>query len=91
LREAGWITTEARRLPDGTQEITVFRAGPTLKRLLVMLLKSKQRLQRGRVNTNSQEIPSKEQIEKNKTFLGELRQSLLDKISLSKRGEKKRW
>src|SRR5215208_8148440 len=49
LREAGWITTEARRLPDGKQEITIFRPGAMLKRLLVMLLKSRQRPQKHRV------------------------------------------
>jgi DNA-binding Lrp family transcriptional regulator len=72
LRESGWITTEARRLPDGKQEVTIFRAGPMLKRLLVMLLKSKQRVGKSRVNDASQKIPKKEDVEKNKAFLANL-------------------
>ena len=79
LREAGWIRTEAPRLPDGKQEITIFKTGRMFKRLLVMLLKSKQR-QKNRVNDSSQKIPTKEQIEKNKTFLAELRETLAQKI-----------
>src|SRR5215204_994765 len=43
LRQAGWRETSAPRLPDGKQEVTTFRPGRMLKRLLVMLLKSKQR------------------------------------------------
>ena len=72
LCEAKWITTEAPRLPDGTQEITIFRPGKRLKRLLVMLLKSRENAQKNRVNTSSQEVPTKEQIEKSKTFLANL-------------------
>jgi hypothetical protein len=71
LCEAKWITTEAPRLPNGKQEITIIRAGKRLKRLLVMLLRSKQR-QKNRVNDSAQKIPTKEQIEKNKTFLSNL-------------------
>ena len=81
LREAGWIRTEAPRLPDGKQEITIFKTGRMFKRLLVMLLKSKQR-QKNRVNDSSQKIPTKEQIEKNKTFLAELRETLAQKFAL---------
>src|SRR5215203_3625289 len=48
LREAGWITTHAPRCSGSQQqEVTVFGVGGTLKRLLVMLLKSKQRSQKG--------------------------------------------
>src|SRR5215203_5918042 len=72
LREAGWITTEARRLPDGKQEITIFRAGAMLKRLLVMLLRSNQRFGKSRVNDSSQKVPTKQEVEKNKTFLANL-------------------
>src|ERR1700754_4758997 len=75
LRAAGWIETFAPRLPNGKQEITIFRPGKMLKRLLVMLLKSPQR-SKNRVNTSSQKIPSKEQIEKNKTFLADLIQQV---------------
>lgn len=82
LREARWITTDARHLPDGKQEITIFRAGSAMKRLLVMLLKSKQRSQRTRVNTSSQKIPTKEQVAKNKAFLAALRTELEKKFAL---------
>jgi hypothetical protein len=86
LREAGWITTEARRLPDGTQEITIFRAGQMLKRLLVMLLKSQQR-QRGsrvRVNDTAQKLPTKEDVEKNKALLANLIAELGQKFTSKK-------
>ena len=84
LREARWITTEARRLPDGKQEITIFRAGQMLKRLLVMLLKSQQR-KRGssvRVNDTSQKVPTKEDVEKNKSFLRKLQEDLANKMRM---------
>lgn len=84
LREAGWITTEARRLPDGKQEITIFRAGRMLKRLLVMLLKSKQRVGKSRVNDASQKLPTQEQVEKNKAFLGNLISELRRKMVVRK-------
>jgi len=86
LRASGWITTEARRLPNGKQEITIFRAGQMLKRLLVMLLKSQQR-QRGssaRVNDSSQKIPTKEDVEKNKAFLANLITELGQKFTPKK-------
>jgi hypothetical protein len=83
LREAGWIRTEAPRLPDGTQEITIFRPGRMLKRLLVMLLKSKQRQPFHRVNDQSQQTPlNKDQVERNKTFLRQLVEELAAKRSL---------
>ena len=72
LREAGWITTEARRLPDGKQEVTVFRTGAKLKKLLVMLLRSKQRSKHCRVNNTSQKAPTKEDVAKNKALLANL-------------------
>lgn len=72
LRVAGWLETSAPRLPDGTQEITIFRPGAMLKRLLVMLLKSKQRPHKSRVNDTSQKVPTKEEVEKNKSFLANL-------------------
>jgi len=72
LREAKWITTEAPRLPDGKQEITIFRPGRMLKKLLVMLLKSKQRSQKNRVNTSSQKFLTQEERERNKALFAEL-------------------
>jgi DNA-binding Lrp family transcriptional regulator len=41
LEEAGWIEYYSPVLPDGTNGSTIFRIGRTLKRLLVMLSKSK--------------------------------------------------
>jgi hypothetical protein len=79
LRESKWITTEAPRLPDGTQEITTFRPGKMLKRLLVMLLKSKQRSQ-NRVNDQSQKIPTKEERERSKALFGGLIEELAKKL-----------
>jgi DNA-binding Lrp family transcriptional regulator len=84
LRESGWITTEARRLPDGKQEITIFRAGPTLKRLLVMLFRSNQRHTKTRVNDPSQKVPKKEDLEKNKAFLANLIAELGQKFTPKK-------
>lgn len=82
LRQAGWIVTSAPRLPDGRQEVTIFRAGRMLKRLLVMLLKSRQRHpQQSRVNDQPQKTPTKEEVERNKAFLADLRQSLMQKLT----------
>jgi hypothetical protein len=90
LREAGWLQTHAPRLPDGKQEITIFSPGRMLKRLLVMLLRSRQRQHKSRVNETSQNFPTKEEVEKNKAFLADLRQSLLDKMSVSRISEAKK-
>lgn len=79
LRDAGWLRTEAPRLPDGTQEITTFRPGPMMKRLLVMLLKSKQR-SKNRVNDRQQKVPKKEEVEKGKAFLRNLVEELAAKM-----------
>ena len=84
LREAGWITTEAPRLPDGKQEISIFRPGRMLKRLLVMLLRSKQRSQKARVNSSSQKLPTKEDVEKNKALLANLIAELEQKFTQKK-------
>jgi len=81
LREAGWIKTHAPRLPDGKQEITIFRPGRMLKRLLVMLLRSRQRQHHRRVNNRSQKIPTQQEVEKNKSFLSYLRERLTQKLA----------
>lgn len=80
IRQAGWIVTSAPRLPDGKQEVTIFRPGRMLKRLLVMLLRSRQRRQ-SRVNDSSQKPPTKEQVEKNLHFLRELQEALAHKLA----------
>lgn len=82
LREAGWIQTSAPRLPDGKQEVTIFRPGRMLKRLLVMLLKSRQRQKTSRVNDSTQKIPNPEDVERNRAFLVNLRDTLMQKFSL---------
>lgn len=87
LRRWGWITTEAPRLPDGTQEITTFRAGGMLKRLFKMLLESPQRSLKNRVNANQQKIPTKEEVERNRTLLSGLIHELSQKFGT--RGEKR--
>lgn len=43
LAAAGWIEYRSNKLPDGTNSSSVWRVGRTLKRLLVMLFKSRQR------------------------------------------------
>lgn len=85
LREAGWITTESPRLPDGKQEITLFRPGKQLKKLLVMLLKSKQR---SGVNTSQQKVPSTEDRTKNKALFSQLIAEVSEKLGERK---KKVW
>jgi len=41
LEDAGWIEHYSPTLPDGTNGSTIFRVGRQLKRLLVMLSKSR--------------------------------------------------
>jgi hypothetical protein len=80
LRAAGWVDTHAPRLAEGKQqEVSTFRPGRMLKRLLVMLLRSRQRS--GRVNDCSQKLPNKEDIEKGRQFLSELRSMLTRKLT----------
>jgi Mn-dependent DtxR family transcriptional regulator len=43
LTSAGWIEYHSSKLPDGTNSSSVWRVGRMLKRLIVMLLKSRQR------------------------------------------------
>jgi hypothetical protein len=81
LRQAGWIETHAPRLPDGKQEETLFRPGRMLKRLLVMLLRSRQRQRSSRVNDRPQKLPTKEEIARNKALLAEMLASLSHKLA----------
>jgi hypothetical protein len=90
LRQAGWIETHAPRLPDGKQEVTTFRAGRMLKRLLVMLMKSRQRHpQQHRVNDRKQELPTREEMVRNKALLADLLASLSQKLGPP--GKKRAW
>jgi len=43
LERAGWLEHSSSKLPDGTNSSSVWRVGRQLKRLLVMLSKSKRR------------------------------------------------
>jgi hypothetical protein len=80
LCDAGWFESSAPRLPDGKQEISTFRPGRMLKRLLIMLLRSHQRLKKNRVNAACQKVPTKEDVEKNLRFLRKLREDLAQKL-----------
>jgi hypothetical protein len=89
LSRWGWIIKEAPRLPDGKQEVTTFRAGGMLKRLFVMLLKSRECSKKNRVNSRSQSFPTKEEVEKNKALLSDLISDLSQKFGTG--GEKRRY
>src|SRR5262249_44380559 len=52
LEATGWIEHFAPKLADGTNGSTVWRIGRTLKRLLVMLTKSKRQKNAGKVTAN---------------------------------------
>jgi hypothetical protein len=71
LCESQWLVALAPRLPDGKQEISIYKPGKRLKRLLVMLLRSKQRI-KTRVNDSSQKFLTQEEREKNKARFAEL-------------------
>jgi hypothetical protein len=82
LRDAGWIETDAPRLPDGKQEVTIFRPGRMLKRLLVLLIEShwNKAHPRSRVNNSRQESPTQQEVVKAKAFLHALKEDLLAQI-----------
>jgi hypothetical protein len=63
LRDAGWIEFAAPVLADGMRGLTIFRVGRQLKRLLLMLLKSKRRKTPAKSDANKawQFSPSKEE------------------------------
>jgi DNA-binding Lrp family transcriptional regulator len=63
LQDASWIELYAPVLDDGMRGSTIFRVGRQLKRLLVMLLKSKRRKTPARSDANKawQFSPSKEE------------------------------
>lgn len=82
LKKEGWIESFAPRRPGSQrQEVSTFRPGRMLKRLLIMLLKSKQRFQKTRVNDRAQQIPTKQDIEKNKANFAALIAALGEKFS----------
>ncbi len=74
LQEAGWVEYYAPVLPDGMRASSIFRIGGQLKRLLVMLLKSKRRKTPAKSDVNkrwqfspSQEEKRQQQIRKQET------------------------
>jgi hypothetical protein len=85
LREAGWFETYAPRRPDGKlREVTLFRPGRRLKKLLVMLRESKKKR---RVNETSQKDPivfTKAQREKGKALVAGLLEQLGTKLGMQK-------
>jgi hypothetical protein len=81
LCDAKWLETSAPRLPDGKQEITIYRPGKRLKRLLVMLLRSTQR-QKNRVNTSSQKVPTEQERAKNKARFAGLIEEVGKKLGM---------
>jgi len=88
LREARWLETFALRLPDGKQDVTLFRPGKMLKRLLLMLFRSRQRPHgSSRVIDPSQIIPKHQEFAKKPLLSPEERQkkmlSRLEKIKAS--------
>lgn len=89
LREARWLETSAPRLPDGKQEVSTFRPGKRLKKLLVMLLRSKQR-KKNRVNTPLQKVPTEEERVKNRALLSELI-AQVGKQMEERQGKQRRW
>jgi hypothetical protein len=80
LRESGWIETFAPRRPDGKlREITIFRPGRKLKKLLIMLRESRQH---HRVNDRTQKIPTKQDVEKNKARFAGLIEQIGKKLGM---------
>jgi hypothetical protein len=80
LRSAGWIETHAPRLAGSQQQdISQYRPGRLLKRLLVMLTRSRER-QKSRVNDRGQKVLSTQEVERNKTSLAKLIAELGQKL-----------
>jgi len=98
LEREGWIEHYAPTLPDGTNGSTIFRVGRQLKRLLVMLSKSKRGKKPVKPAANPRWHFSPTNVEKQLLFIQEKEQqppnpSLLNKIPLLRtwmqRGEEK--
>lgn len=83
LCESQWLVASAPRLPDGKQEISIYKPGKRLKRLLVMLLRSKQRA-KTRVNTSSQKFLTQEEREKNKALFHEMVEGIAKEREMKK-------
>lgn len=87
LCESQWLVALAPRLPDGKQEISIYKPGKRLKKLLVMLLKSKQRA-KNRVNDSPQEFLSDQERVKRKGRFQEFVAEVAEKLGIDK---EKRW
>jgi hypothetical protein len=87
LEREGWLEHYAPTLPDGTNGSTIFRVGRQLKRLLVMLVKSKHEKKSAKLPANSRWYFSPTKVEKHLLFIHEkenqpLSPTLLGKIPL---------
>jgi DNA-binding Lrp family transcriptional regulator len=68
LERAGWVEHFSPKLPDGTNSSTVFRAGRLLKRLLIMLSKSRRGEKRAKPAAKSRWHFSPTKVEKTLSF-----------------------
>jgi hypothetical protein len=89
LQHAGWVHYYAPPLPDGTRGSTVFQVGGQLKRLLLILLKTKHRKRpvKSAANTRWQFSPTS--VEKKQLLIQHKEkqppsESILSKIPLLK-------
>jgi hypothetical protein len=80
LVDAKYIETSAPRLPNGQQEVTTYRPGKKLKKLLVALRASKQH---SRVADPQQKVPTEEERVKNKTLLAGLIAEVGEKLAMN--------
>jgi Mn-dependent DtxR family transcriptional regulator len=69
LEQTGWIAHHSEKLPDGTNGSTVWRVGRLLKRLLVMLSKSRRGEKQGRTPANTRWHFSPTKVEKEISFI----------------------
>lgn len=89
LEAAGWIEHYSPTLPDGTNGSTIFRVGRQLKRLLVMLTKSKRGKPPAKPVANNRWHFSPTKVEKHLLLIQEqeqqpLKQRVLEKMPLLK-------
>jgi len=91
VREAGWVECYAPTLAEGMRGSTIFRAGRQLKRLLLMLLKTKPRKMLTKSAANSRWQFSPTYVEKRQILHQLKEQQLPSEILLSKIPLLKLW
>lgn len=91
LDAAGWIEHYSPTLPDGTNGSTIFRVGRQLKRLLVMLTKSKRGKKPAKSPANNRWHFSPTKVEKHLLFIHKREQQPPDKRILEKIPLLKTW